>query len=149
GLGSNSITIQGLAADQTVHVQSGSFTGATGNADDTVTIGNNGDISGMKGTVDVRNSSAAPGTTLVIDDSRDSVPTPRTIRMNWNSVSFSGLGTINYAYGEMKAVTINGGPYGNTFNVLGAGAPSWESTVPFTTTINAGSGGDTVNVSPQ
>jgi hypothetical protein len=142
GSGTSTINIQSLAADQTVSIQSGDYTSAGGNANDTVIIGNNGDLSGMLGTVYVSNSSVAGSTTLNINDSQDSVRTPRRVTMEPSTVSFFGLGTVNFDPSKMTAVTVSGGPYGNTFNILGTGGP-------YTTTINTGSGEDTVNVAPQ
>jgi hypothetical protein len=154
GPGANSINIQSLGANQTVFVESGSSFSGFGNADDTVTIGNKGDMSGMLGTVYVSNNSATPEKSLTIDDSHDSQPNSQTVTLgpftgknpnglrNPYAVQFAGLGTVVYAPSQIAGVTVDGGPNGNTFNVQGTAAN-------LTTTINGGFGGDTVNVTPQ
>jgi hypothetical protein len=153
GGGTNTINLQQLAKDQTVYVLNRNFTAGTSHAVDTVNIGNSGDMSGMLGTVYVYNSTLdALSTTLNIDDSKDSVKVGRTVTMGPSasgnsdlySVSFSGLGTVNYSMSNVKTVTVSGGPSGNTFKVLATGSPLF--TINTKTVINTGAGRDTVAV---
>jgi hypothetical protein len=153
GLGTNSITIQRLAADQTVQVEDGSFTisGASSTATDTVTVGNNGDLSGMLGQVIVTKILGAASTTVNINDSNDPVALGRTITLGPSSVvpsgvfnpyavSFSGLGTVIYEPMDIQALTVaGGGALTTTFNVQGTGGS-------FSTSINTHGFNDAVTV---
>jgi hypothetical protein len=150
GLGTNTVNIQGLATDQTVWVLDGAFTLASGSAADTVTVGNNGDMSGILGQIIMTKGLGTVNNTLNIDDSKDSGGTGRTVTMGLSSVvpsglvnpyavSFSGgLATVIYAPYDVTAVTVSGDSFPNQFAVQGTAAG-------LTTTI-AGNGADTVTV---
>jgi hypothetical protein len=146
GLGTNTVTIQKLASDQTVWVEDGSFAGTSGNVSDTVTVGNNGDMRGVLGNVFVTGINN-PGAvaTLNLDDSKDLAGVGRTATilslpgLPYYDVSFSGLGTVYYTPGNLQALNVSGGIFGNTFNVLGTGGS-------FTTVINTGLNDDNVAI---
>jgi hypothetical protein len=152
GLGTNTVTIQKLASDQTVWVEDGSFAGTSGNISDTVTVGNNGDMSLVRGDVyvtGVNNPGAV--TTLNVDDSKDLTGVGRTVTLfnpppilpgvpnPFYAVSFSGLGGVYYFPSVLQALNVSGGMFGNTFNVLGTGGSLF-------TTINTGLNNDNVTI---
>ncbi|HZU38538.1 MAG TPA: hypothetical protein VFA18_21615, partial [Gemmataceae bacterium] len=149
GQGTNSVTIQGLAADQTLWVQDGSLSSAGGNATDTITVGNNGNMTNVLGQVVVTNNFGTATVDLNIDDSQDSAVAGRTVTMgvsssqptgvaNPYSVSFSGLGTVIYASADVLGLNVTGDAYGNTMDVLATPAP--------VVTTLTGNGPDTVVV---
>jgi hypothetical protein len=140
GSGSNTFTIQALAADQRVEIDSvGS---------DTINIGNNGDLTGVLGTVQVVNTAnTTPATTVNIDDSSDGQNTDRTVTLDQigdpttpvHRVIFSGLGTIEVNPDSVSNLNITGYAFGNTFNVV--------STIDLaTTSLNTDGSNDTVTV---
>src|SRR5579884_2641974 len=120
------------------------YLGTPGNVSDTVTVGNNGDLSGVLGSVVVTGINN-PGAvaTLNVDDSRDLHVVGRTVTVYnpppilpgvpfpYYDASFSGLGNVYYTPGNLQALNVSGGMFGNTFNVLGTGGS-------FTTTLNTG-----------
>jgi hypothetical protein len=143
-----SYAIQGQAGNDQVNV--GSLAPAT----------SGGDLSGIGGSVTVRNQGASGTTftTLTIDDSGDSTARSGTLATEVNTDTFgtlTGLGLpagvsiawdLNDAAGnsEVQSVTVNGGSGGNTINV--------NQTDPLSTNqlsflfLNSGTGDDTVNV---
>jgi hypothetical protein len=124
-----------------------------GNGDQRVTIGSlapslGGTVANIKGDVDVFNSSESGSSQLLIDDSGDA--TARTATLG-RLVGLTSIGNeeltglapaplVCFAgSGGVTSLTIDGGSGGNTFNL--------QYTAPgATTTLNAGSGNDTINV---
>jgi hypothetical protein len=137
GAGSDSILVQSTAAFAPV-----SIVGFGSGSNDTVTVGLNGSMAGIAGTLNVVNDSGH--TTLVLDDSSD--PVGRTATVTSSSVTGLSPGAINYtarssnAGAGVASLIIDGGKGANTFNVL--------STAAFAPlTIYGGSGSnDTVRV---
>jgi subtilase family serine protease len=138
--GSNTVNIQAVAAGQTLEVDSlGS---------DTINVGNNGDLTGILGTVQVVNTAnTTPATTVNIDDSSDGQNTDRTVTLDQigdpttpvHRVIFSGLGTIEINPESVANLNITGYASGNTFNVL--------STIPYAiSTLNVNGSGNTFNI---
>jgi hypothetical protein len=138
--GSNTFTVQALAADQNVTIDSiGS---------DNIYIGSGGDLTGILGTIRVENTAnTTPTTTVNINDSSDGQNKSRTVTLDQTvpstevvyTTSFSGLGTIDINARSVANLNITGFAFGDTFNVL--------STIDgATTTLNTDGANDTVTV---
>ena len=129
GTGADTVTVQATTGPLTVEGQNGL---------DTVTIGNAGSVQGIMAPVSVSNQKSF--TALSVDDSADAVARMATI----TAAAITGLApaAINYVENDLSSLTVKGGTGGNTFTVMdtpnGAALP--------TTTLDSGTGADTVNV---
>ena len=106
-----------------------------GGAPSTANIGNAGSVQGIAGTLELFSP-----TTITVDDSADT--TGRTVIVNSDFIGGLAPAAINYT-DAVTSLTIDGGGSpqgGNTFTVL--------NTLPVgsTTTLNSGTGDDTVDV---
>jgi hypothetical protein len=132
GTGTNTINVQGLDADQSITIDSA--------GSDTVRVGFAHDITTFKGTMSIYNNNSQ-GVNLTVDDSTDG--TTRTITQTQNiqtglsTVSWSSLGTINYAAQTLTTLKILGGHGTNSFSFA-------VSTSNCTTTIDTGDGNDSI-----
>jgi hypothetical protein len=94
------------------------------NSNNNVTIGKNGSLAGIAGTVNVVNGSGH--TALVVDDSADTVG--RTAKITNNSVTGLSDGDINYTAAQtatgngVTSVTVYGGQVANTFDIQSTAA---------------------------
>jgi acrosin len=108
---------------------------------DTVNVGSNGSVQGIKGVVNVQNRGQF--TTLNVDDHLDHVGRVVTIDGELLGGRITGLAPAAIAYPDdsIRSVVVSGGDGGNTFNFQDTatfGNPTW--------TINAGGGTAIVNV---
>jgi hypothetical protein len=147
----SSVTVKtGRGGDIISVLATGVTTNLVGNgffsAFDTVTVGNNGSVQGITGTLNIDNSPSFD--VLTIDDSADATARTATIGSSTLSdgspsgyVRFLAPADINYEYADIASpITINGGSGGNTFMVTDtASGPA--------ITLNTGAGDDTVAVS--
>jgi hypothetical protein len=147
GLGLDTVNVQATSAYTTLTVQGE-------DRPDNVTVGSRasgsgGTLAGINGKVIVRNN--VNFTNLVIDDSGDAQARTATLDTYTDgSESFgrlSGLGnaqpiSFRVRSRDVSAVFINAGDGGNTFTINNTD----DGTAPFTTTLNTGNLGDTVNV---
>jgi hypothetical protein len=101
---------------------------------DQVSLGANGDLSGITAAVTVTNPSGP--STLTVDDSAD--PTPRVATIANNTLTGLTAAAISWSAETSSAVIIDGGSGGNTFLV--------ESIYGVPVTINTGAGNDTVKI---
>jgi hypothetical protein len=131
-----------------------------GNAVSAVNVGNatNGAQS-IKSTLNIENpASPQSHNTIIVDDSADTTGRTATLSTLGSNPADSGTGLadiwgqivglapahINYEYLDTNGLTIDGGSGGNNFYVQATGTSPFA---PYTTTINTGSGNDTVDVS--
>jgi hypothetical protein len=124
--GNNALTISSVESGQSVTV--------TNAGKDTITLGNNGDLTGILGNVSVFGTSGAAA--LKIDDSQDASQVGRTVILSSGGqgiVQFAGLGTIAYIATALVALQVSGDAFGNTFII--------QST-PVALSITAGTGND-------
>jgi hypothetical protein len=92
-----------------------------------------------QGITDAMNVTGAGATSLTVDDSND--PTGRTATLSDGSITGLVPATISWTLtNRASSVTVLGGSGGNTFNVLNT-----SNFLP-PTTLNTGTGNDTVNV---
>jgi hypothetical protein len=132
GGGNDSVTIQGLAADQDLKINS------RGSA--SITIGNRGTVAKVLGTITLRQNPGSPATVTVDDSeggSRDMTlysPTLGMQALSWASPS----GSLRFEDGAVSGLNIKGGPGTNNF----------ELTVPTDTAVDLdlGTGNDSVLV---
>src|SRR2546423_481400 len=139
-------TVNSGAGNDTVSVQSTSGNGGAsvliqGNAGlDTVTISDaNRTTQGIGGALNIDNTSGA--TNLILDDSGDTLP--RTVTINNGTILGLAPATISHSLFAINSMTILGGSGGNTLNVEFNANVSGRA---ITTTIDSGTGNDTVNV---
>ena len=139
-----SVVINSGAGRDTVNVLR-TFSNVTirgNNAADTVNVGAAGSVQGIRGPVFVSN--AGSRSTLNVDDSGDAAG--RTVTLSAaNGIEFvAGLAPaeIRYFASDVSAVSISAGPGGNTFTVN----DTPDNLVHPVTTLNTGTGVDTVNV---
>jgi hypothetical protein len=111
----------------------------SGGGNDAVILGNAGSVQGINAAVNVANSGAF--TSLTVDDSADT--TSRTASISYSSITGLAPAAINYTQGNLGALTVDGGSGGNTFTE--ASTPA-NASLAVATTLNSGSGVDTVNV---
>jgi hypothetical protein len=134
--GGDWVWIQGNANAVTVNGQGGL---------DTVDIGDgNVGVQDVHNTVTVMNPPAGGYTALTINDQAD--PNPRTATLIASSLTGLAPAPINFVQGDLRSLTINGGSGGNTFTVANTPYSSYLGPPSFQTTLNSGSGADTVNV---
>jgi hypothetical protein len=120
--GSNQVNVNAVPFGVTLSV------GSWGQSNDTVTVGSNGSLANIAGTVNVANQSGK--TQLIVEDSNDT--TGRSFVVTNNAVASSGMpGLVNYTgaatnyYGVMAGVTslvVDGGSGSNTFTVSSTAA---------------------------
>jgi Domain of unknown function (DUF4394)/Calx-beta domain len=110
-----------------------SVTSTGGN--DTVRLGDAGSVQGITAAVTVSNPAAL--TDLVIDDSTDA--TGRTVTLSDSSVTGLAPAALNFTSTDIGSLTVSGGTGGNSFTVT-------NTLFSSTTTLNAGTGNDTVVV---
>jgi hypothetical protein len=140
GAGQHYVNVAGLPSDVKLNV-----TGGSAQSNDTVTIGSNGSLANISGSVNVSNTSGK--TKLIVSDSSDSAA--QYVEVTDNAVRFSGLAEVDYTGGPLAtsgvtSLEVDGGHGGNLFNVYGTAAHT-----PLT--INPGSqsygvGSNTVNI---
>jgi hypothetical protein len=154
GSGGNMFTVSGTPGGITTTLDSGTgtdtvnvtATGFGGTLDihgqagtDTVTLGGSTSaplgMQGLLGTINLDN--ALSFTALTLDDSQDTVA--RTGTITASSVTGLSPATINCTVADLSGLTVDGGTGGNTFDVTGTAAG-------ITTTLNSGTGDDTVGV---
>jgi hypothetical protein len=142
--GTNQVNVTDLALGVSVSVDSYSAANSTTPSNDTVTIGSNGSLANIGGTVNVSNSSGQ--TKLVVEDNSDT--SARSVGVTANAVTFSNLGQVNYsgatteANGAIVGVTsleVDGSQGGDTYNVY-----STAANTPLTL-VTAAPGGSSVN----
>jgi hypothetical protein len=133
-------TLNSGAGVDTVNVQNttGSLAINGNNGRDNVTISDAGSVQGIMGAVTVSNTLSF--TALTVDDSADAAA--RMVTINAGAITGLAPAAINYVGTDLRALTIKGGTGGNNFTV--ANTP--DSLVGVTTTLNSGSGADTVTV---
>jgi streptogramin lyase len=121
--GSTKFDIQGTAAGTTTIINC--------NGTDPVTVGNNGSVQGILGSLTI----TGPGATLDVDDSAD--PTPRTITITPTTIS--GLSPAVITYVGISNLIVDGGYGGNMIAVTNTASGT-------NTTVNSGNGIDFVYV---
>jgi hypothetical protein len=136
GFGVSSLTIMGGSGSNIIDVQSTSVpTAIHSQGNDTVVVSDNGSAQGIQANLSIDNTGGC--TALAVDDSADA--TPRTVTLT--SSTITGLAPAAIAYGPgVCSLTVTGGSGGNIFAVKGTAALSGG------TTLNAGAGGDAVNI---
>jgi hypothetical protein len=146
GTGTNQVNVTAVSFGVSVNVAGGG--NSTTPSNDTVTIGSNGSLANIGGTVNVSNSSGQ--TKLVVADGNDTVG--RAVGVTANAVSFFNLGQVNYsgattnANGATVGVTsleVDGGHGGDTFNVNSTAA---DTPLTLVTAAPGGSNVNTVNI---
>ncbi len=142
--GTNQVNVTDLAAGVSLSVDSYSAANITTPSNDTVTVGSNGSLANIGGTVNVSNSSGQ--TRLDVEDNGDT--SARSVGVTANAVTFSNLGQVNYSgattasSGAIVGVTsleVDGGQGGDTYNVN-----STAANTPLTL-VTAAPGGSSVN----
>jgi hypothetical protein len=116
---------------------------------DSVTIGNTTDgVQEIFGAVNVSNNGGF--TDLTVDDRAATVAKPSfgfttqsAVLINEGAITGLAAGAITYAQSDLSSLTIYGGSYGNIFTI--GNTPS-NGQFPLSTTLNSGSGADTVRV---
>ena len=106
-----------------------------GGPDDTALVGLGGSVSGIAAALNF--SSTTGFTSITVDDSADTAA--ETVIVTDHSISGIAPGLISYVQNRSRAVTINSGKGGNTFNVTSTGSRP-------TLTINTGTGSVQVNI---
>jgi len=150
GSGADSVDVKGALAitGPVFHIlqpgEGGVLTLDNSGGADSITIGNNGDMSTVGGTLRVRDHAGT--SSLTIDDPADK--TSRNVNLQVSNEStqsaedVSGLSQaiINFAVPQVSSVRIDGGSGGNTFAVQNT------NNVPETITLNTGTADDSANV---
>jgi hypothetical protein len=150
GGGSDSIAVQATTSGFVLNLVGGLAAGASGTGADTVTLGNNGSVQGIQGTVNIENPPSSD--TITVDDSADSgarnvtfgTLSPNPADSEGNNDSYGPIvglapGQINYEDADTTALTVDGGSGNNTYTV--------NHTTDFSpTTINSGSGNDSFTI---
>ncbi len=138
--GTNGLTVQGGSGGDTVTIpdtaQPVTFTGAGGS--DVFTVGGNGSVQGIVGTVTLSNTGSS--NTLTVDDSADATgrgTSAHPVMIGTGSITGLAPAAIQYTGSQLSALTIQGGTGGNAFSVTGTSAP---------TVLLTGTGNDTVLV---
>ena len=144
GFGTDTVTINGLGASDTLNVNS-TLTGVTttvngGGGADAINVGSNatagtsGDLAGIAGSLVVN---AGGGTDVLTLDSTADTDGATNGQLNPTTVVGLGIGA-GFTYGSVESLNINLGTGADNFLVNGTHAQS--------TQINAGGGNDTVDV---
>ncbi len=135
----------------TVNVQgTGVSTNITGGWNDTVNIGSGGTVSGILGTLYLKNPPAY--NTLNINDGSDT--TARTVTLSsytpsgdsaWGSITGLAPAAIDYRYADTTSVSLSTGTASDTVNILATGVAThivggWNDTV------NVGNGGSVAGI---
>jgi hypothetical protein len=116
GQGANIINVPALRSGVTLTVN------GSGGGSNTVQIGRNsnlattGDVSKVLGNVVVN----ASGTSVIVDDSNDTAG--RTATLGTNSLSWTGLGSLQFGNGSVSSLDVIGGSATNTLLVQGTSA---------------------------
>jgi hypothetical protein len=105
---------------------------------DNVNIGNAGSVTQILARIDVSNPPAGGYTALTVDSS--AYTGTYTATLSDTTISFGGP-PINYAQGDLRSLTLQGGSGNNTYHITNTPASSYSGGV--VTTINAGAGDDT------
>jgi len=122
--------------------------GQAGN--DQVTVGFNGSVQSIFGTVTVKNTTNY--SELTIDDSLDSVNRIVTLGVlpaagnPQGTITGLAPGVINFVASDVSNPTINGGSGANTYTVIGTPTSYLNGNTGPAITLNAGAGADIVNV---
>jgi hypothetical protein len=133
GLGTDTVNVQGTTGALRVNGQDGR---------DTVNVGLNGSVQGIKGALTVTN--AGSFSALNVDDHLDHTGRIVTMNVAGGLGTITGLApaTIAYLDGHVSSVTVSGGDGGNTFIVENTAAIGRGPV----TTLNSGIGKDFVTV---
>jgi hypothetical protein len=140
-----SVSITTGSGADTVNVHAtGVTTNLSAHGLDTIKVGKAGSVRGIFGALNIEDPPYY--STLTVDDSAD--PIGRTVTLNtftpsgdtpWDSITGLASAVINYEQDDiLSPVTINGGPGGNTFNVVALPAQTVD--------LYTGGGNDKVNV---
>ncbi len=135
GDGQHSVNVASLPSGVTLNV-----TGGSAKSNDTVTVGSNGSLANISGTVNVSNTSGR--TKLIVSDYNDSAG--QYVDVTADQVRFSGLAQVNYtgAWSATSGVTsleVLGGKGGNVFNVYGTAANTPLTLSPGSQSFGVGS----------
>jgi hypothetical protein len=141
----------GRGSDNTVNVQATTGPLNVASADPVgvattvkVAAGSPGSVQGMRGVLTVANASGAGGLIdLVVDDTGDATR-HADVRISESVISGLAPAEIRYTQSNLKGLTVNGGSGGNTYTITNT--PSNGSFPALTTTLNTGTGTDTVHV---
>jgi hypothetical protein len=131
GTGTNTVNVLSTSANLTFDT----------NGQDSITVGNNGNVQGITGGMYIWGSGSA---SLSINDSADT--TARTVTLSpYDTLTGLAPGVIQWvptssATGGVTGLTVDGGSGGNTFTVQGT------SNFYHNTILSTGAGNDTVNV---
>jgi hypothetical protein len=135
GEGVDDVYIQRTSSPLTVNGQRGA---------DVVNVGRGNSVQGIRGQLMVMN--LGNWSTLNIDDSADTTPRTVTMSVTGSYGKMTGLApaSILYRKQDLRALNVWGGSGNNTFDIMDTA----QSTIPggSPTTLNAGSGFDSVNV---
>jgi hypothetical protein len=137
GGGTDTVTVKSTAPGSTLAINTTS--GAGGNGNDQVTIGNLGSMAGIQGAVSLLNVPSYDHLTL--DDTADAVNHPNVF-IGIGGVSGLAPAALNFTAASVNRLTINGGTGTNTYTVDGTPVGTSSGTM----TLNTGSGADTVRV---
>jgi hypothetical protein len=132
--GTTSIT--SIVANGTLQVPSQFSTGHF----DTVNVGSGGSVQSIRGPLTV--SDGVDYAILNIDDSAD--PASRTVVLS--DLSISGLAPAAITYVRVGSLSVKGGSGGNSFTIANTPGTTSNNPVAVTTSLDSGSGVDTVNV---
>jgi hypothetical protein len=125
------LVVESVGAEQPVTVQAIDQPTDVVTTSPNITIGDNGSVAGIHGTVNITpndpwGNTWPDSTTVNVDDSADT--TPQTVTLDDSnsvgSISFSGLpGVIRFADANTRQVNLTTGTGGDTVNVLRTGVP--------------------------
>jgi hypothetical protein len=127
GAGGDTVTVRATSVPLAVTFHNASNVAAVGSTTNT--------LSGIQGAVTLTGSLA--GTALTVHDEGSSSGTTYSI----TSAAIGWGGPVSISYTSLTSVALNGSGHGNIINIESTAAGT-------TTTINAGSGGSTINLSP-
>ena len=139
---STSMTLNTGGGTDTVNVQANSVplavnttTAPGGSGNNVVTIGNAGSLAGILAALTVSNGPSYDN--LIVDDSADTAD--RTVTINNSGITGLAPAALNFNAVSITSLTVFGGAGDNTYTVTGPPART-------STTLNTGTGVDTVNV---
>jgi hypothetical protein len=155
GTGTSSTLNVTSASSDTVNVQNTGSWGLlniTSNGHSTVNLGDNGNVQGIYGTVNIENPPSY--TALNIDDSADPNGHSNVVLDTftpsgdspWGSVTGLAPGSINYEYDDTSSVSITTGVLADTINVHATGVTTNLSSGSGDYTVNVGNGGSVQNI---
>jgi hypothetical protein len=143
GTGTDQVTVKAVGPGTTLNLNGQ-------NGSDSVTVGNNGNVQGILGTVNISNTVSY--TNLTVDDSAN--PAQRIVTLGVFNVGASPVGNIvglapgviNFVASDVTNPTIKGGSGGNIFTVTGTPTNALNGVSGPTIDLYTGAGDDIVTV---